>query len=469
VEIEPAVLRAAPLLESLNRGVLRDPRVHVVLEDARTFLLTTREQFDVIISEPSNPWIAGVATLFTDEYYREARARLAPGGMFVQWVQAYSLFPDDFRMVLATLAPHFAKASLWRGESSDYVLVGLTEDRPLRLDRLHLAWELAAVRADLEQLGLRRPEGLLAFHRLDNTDLRRLLAGAPRNTDDHTRLEYNAPRALLATGIEDKNRSQVWQARSGMVPQDVKLENEYAALQAAAETLLELEELDDAEKFVDELVDAPETAPLLLLRGRLALARSLYTRAHDAFERALQLDPALLPALLGMGTVARKRFQLDSAELIFRQVLARQPRSADALEGLFHVARSRQRWTDAAEWRIRLIDVKGKAAAEDFKQLGEVNFQAGNLTAAEGNFRKLLALEAHSYSAHRNLGEIQTLRKDWEAARPLLEFVVRFNPDTEAKVYSLLATTYQQLGRAGDAAAIRAKGRRIFPGDSGLK
>src|SRR5207253_11218257 len=73
VEIEPAVIRAAPYLETLNRNVLSDPRVHVIFDDARNFLLTSREKYDLIISEPSNPWIAGIATLFTDEYYAAVR------------------------------------------------------------------------------------------------------------------------------------------------------------------------------------------------------------------------------------------------------------------------------------------------------------------------------------------------------------------------------------------------------------
>ncbi len=112
VEIEPAVINAAPFLISLNRNVLSDPRVHVIFDDARNFLLTTREKYDLIISEPSNPWIAGVATLFTDEFYAGARRALAPGGKFVQWLQSYSLAPADLKMVVATLAPSLRRRHL---------------------------------------------------------------------------------------------------------------------------------------------------------------------------------------------------------------------------------------------------------------------------------------------------------------------------------------------------------------------
>jgi spermidine synthase len=108
----------------LNRGTLADPRLHIFLDDARNFLLTSNEQYDLIISEPSNPWIAGVSALFTREFYANARLHLRPGGIFVQWVQSYLLQPEDLRMILATFVPHFAQVSMWRGAASDYALMG---------------------------------------------------------------------------------------------------------------------------------------------------------------------------------------------------------------------------------------------------------------------------------------------------------------------------------------------------------
>ena len=468
-EIEPAVIRAASLLESLNRGVLRDPRVRVVLEDARTFLLTTREQFDVIISEPSNPWIAGVATLFTDEYYREARARLRPGGMFVQWVQAYSLYPQDFRMVLGTLAPHFAKSSLWRGESSDYVLVGLAEPRQLSLERVRAVWNIPTLRSDFERLGIHQPEGLLAYHRLDDVDLRAMIGDTVKNTDDHTRLEYNAPRALLESGIEDKNREEVWKHRTAPIARDAEIANPNETLVAMAETMLTLEETDDAEKFVEALEREDATYRLEMARGQLAYQRSKYVTAKNHFQQALTLDTNSVEPVVQLGMVARKNFDWPNAEMLFRQVLHRQPNHLGALDGLFFVERSRQRYLQAAQMRERLAAARGGPNHDDLKHLGEVYLQAGDWARAEQNFRELLEREPHSYSAHRNLGEMLLVRKDLAAARPHLEFVVRFNPDNEAKVYTLLASLYEQQHEPALARAILQKGRRIFPNDTTLK
>jgi len=158
VEIEPAVIHAAPYLGSLNRGVLSDKRVHIVFDDARNFLLTSRQKYDLIVSEPSNPWIAGVATLFTDEFYSAARQHLAPGGMFVQWVQSYSLDPADLRMIMATFARHFPEATLWRGEETDLLLLGRTDTAPIQFNHLRALWQNQALRTDLESIDVREPD-----------------------------------------------------------------------------------------------------------------------------------------------------------------------------------------------------------------------------------------------------------------------------------------------------------------------
>ncbi|MCC7146250.1 MAG: fused MFS/spermidine synthase [Phycisphaeraceae bacterium] len=467
VEIEPAVIRAAPLLESLNHGVLHDPRVKVVLEDARSFLLTTRAQYDLIISEPSNPWIAGVATLFTDEYYREARARLAPGGIFVQWVQAYSLFPEDFRMVLNTLTAHFAKATLWRGEWVDYLLVGQTDPEPFTFDHLRAVWDHPPLQADFKRLGMSRPEGLLAFHRLDDVDVRKLIGAVPKNTDDHTRLEYNAPLALLAKGMESKIRDLVWAQRTSAWPRDVRIEDPNVALLAAAETLVKLAELDDAEKFLRGLSEAPDSAALALVRGRALAARGQFDAAMVYFNRALELDPDSLDAVQEIGAVAFKQRNFLTAERMFRQVLTHRPKDLAALDGLFQLERERENYASALEIRSQMAAVKGQADAGDLRLSAEICVKMRDYPAAEKYFRQLLTVEPYSYAAHRHLGEMLVERKDWEGAREMLEFVVRFKPDIESKVYRLLATAYENLGRSADADAVLAKGQRIFP-DSGI-
>jgi spermidine synthase len=463
VEIEAGMIRAAEYLRPLNRDVLKDPRVRVVIDDARNFLLTTRERYDVIISEPSNPWIAGVAALFTEEFYREARARLNPGGIFVQWVQAYSLFPEDFRMVLATFVPQFPQATLWRGEPPDYLLVGQTRQTPLTLERLRRLWSNAAIRGDMESLGMRAPEALLAFHRLDDADLRRLASSPYRNTDDRTLLEYHAPRALLASGLEDKNRQMIWEHRTTYLSDIVQLEDKQAAHLSAAQALVAIED-DDAVYFMETLPEPQSpSAEFELLRGRYRLNLRDPGGARQAFERALQLDPKLLEAAWGLGESARQQLDLDLAELMFRQVLARNPKHAASLLGMMRVKRTREKWEEAIHWQRQYLEATPEPKAEDYARLGELLMRVGRSEDAGQEFSKALQIDPYNYAAHRNLGEMFREQRQWQRALEHFEFSVRFHPDMDPLLYVSLAEVYRALNRPQAAVDALRKGARIFP------
>jgi hypothetical protein len=276
VEIEPAVIRAAPYLESLNRNVLSDPRVHVIFDDARNFVLTAREKYDLIISEPSNPWIAGIATLLTDEFYLAARQRLAPGGIFVQWVQAYSLDPDDLRMILATFAPHFADVSLWRAEETDLLLLGRTDAAPLQFGRLRSLWQNQPLQKDFENIDIHQPDGLVAYYLLDDAAVRKLAEGNTLNTDDRPLLEYHAPQTLLTRGLSDSNQELITQARTGPLPANLAPSEVQHALEAGAATALDLSDAANAKDFLGALESQPESAARYIAEGRFACCKAPY-------------------------------------------------------------------------------------------------------------------------------------------------------------------------------------------------
>ena len=96
-----------PQFAEFNRKSYENPKVHIMYDDARNYMNVTRKQYDVIISEPSNPWIAGVASLFTSEFYERAAQVLKPDGVFAQWIQLYELDPEDLRMILREVQDKF--------------------------------------------------------------------------------------------------------------------------------------------------------------------------------------------------------------------------------------------------------------------------------------------------------------------------------------------------------------------------
>ena len=199
-EIEPAIARVAQECALLNHNVLAHPKVHVAFNDAREVVQTTRRQYDLIASEPSNPYRAGVASLYTRDFYEAARQRLKPGGLFVQWLQGYEIDIPTVRMVLATLHGVFPHVEVWEAKPDDLVLVCSADPLSYDLARLQSRVELPAVREAL-RVGWRttRVEGVLA-HYVAGEKYVAAVAQQPAaevNTDNQNLLEYSFARSIV--------------------------------------------------------------------------------------------------------------------------------------------------------------------------------------------------------------------------------------------------------------------------------
>lgn len=196
IEISPEVIEASKYFAVENRGVLFDSKLRLHYADARNFLLTTPRRWDVIISEPSNPWISGIANLFTREYFELAAARLRPGGLMAQWFQGYGMSSDDLRSLTRTFQDVFPAVTIWSPQPGDLVLVGGGESYALDLDRLTVFAETPAGYQDLFTAGWTGPDSLLRTLVLDFEAAASYGLGAPLNTDNHPRVEFNAPKSL---------------------------------------------------------------------------------------------------------------------------------------------------------------------------------------------------------------------------------------------------------------------------------
>jgi len=204
VEIERAVIRAAPLFADINRDVLHDPRVRLIEDDARSALQRTREPYDVIVSEPSNPWIAGIAALYTPEYFRIAKSRLKPDGVFAQWVQTYRVPVGVVAVVVKNMREVFPHVEMWFANASDLIVIASNE--PIHWDFTRVQAQLAAGTATrhamLEWLEVDRPSLLLGRFLLGDSGTAALARTAKfGHTDNQPTLEFVAARGLLATGL----------------------------------------------------------------------------------------------------------------------------------------------------------------------------------------------------------------------------------------------------------------------------
>src|SRR5262249_53985319 len=139
---------------AFNNQVLTNPKLLVAVEDAKSFLQLADQNYDVIISEPSNPWMAGVAAVFSREYYESCAARLRQDGIIAQWMHTYETTDETLSLVLRTFLSVFPYASIWQPAVGDLILVGSA--RPLHVDLEATSRRFAepAVRSDLARVGL---------------------------------------------------------------------------------------------------------------------------------------------------------------------------------------------------------------------------------------------------------------------------------------------------------------------------
>jgi spermidine synthase len=179
---------------------VNDSRVEIVYDDARHYVLTTRETFDVITSDPIHPWVAGAATLYTREYFEHVKARLNPGGVVTQWVPLYESTEESVRSVVGTFLDVFPNGTLWRnddvtGRGYDMVMVGRLDERPIDIDRWReriSSLPYLAVEESLAAVGYGSVLDVLATHSGRGPDLGGWVAGAEINTDRNLRLQYLA-------------------------------------------------------------------------------------------------------------------------------------------------------------------------------------------------------------------------------------------------------------------------------------
>ncbi len=199
-ELEPLVPKiAAAYFSEENFGVTHDPRTRIIFDDARHYILTTPEKFDVITSDPIHPWVKGSATLYSREYFELVKSHLNPGGIVTQWVPLYESDTSTVQSEIATFFRVFPDGTIWsndqHGTGYDLVLLGQAGPTKINLDEIEsrLAQPgYAALAGSLEEVGFKSVTDLFATYAGQARDLAPWLKDAQINNDRNLRLEYLA-------------------------------------------------------------------------------------------------------------------------------------------------------------------------------------------------------------------------------------------------------------------------------------
>ena len=200
VEIEPAMVEGAKLFGDRVSRAYTDPRSHIVIDDAKAHFAGSGRRYDLIISEPSNPWVGGTASLFSDEFYAFVPGQLNDGGLFVQWLQLYEITPQLVSSVLDGLVDHFSDVRAYLANDSDLIIVATPKGK---LPELNAGiFEHPALRAELARVGVHDLDDLRDTYAMGDAALRAYpaLYPSPRHSDYYPILTLRAPVARFQQG-----------------------------------------------------------------------------------------------------------------------------------------------------------------------------------------------------------------------------------------------------------------------------
>lgn len=319
VEISPEVMRAARFFEHVNHRVLDSPRARVILDDARSYLLFTRESYDIIISEPSNPWMAGMGALFTREFFHLMRARVTERGLVAQWFHSYNMPLRDLKTLLRTFHSVFPHAFLWALTENDLLLIGAKDPTfDLDLERIERNFHRAQVKEDLRRLEIVDLYALLSLYVMHDDDLGRFAQGAPLHTDDHPILEFSSPRAMHAQTSRPNLHALLEFPRTLPLPRAVQQAQHRATW----------------ESFQS--------------KGRMYERAESFAEAFREYRRALEQNPRAREALEGLRRVARTREERAEAGALYERLVRDDPQNLDARLALAAWYEQEQRYEDCS-------------------------------------------------------------------------------------------------------------------------
>jgi spermidine synthase len=409
VELEPAVIEASHRFEDVNNKPLDDPRLRLVSNDGRNFIYTTDEKFDVIVSEPSNPWVTGVANLFTLEYFKRGAERLRDDGLFSQWLQIYEMAPEDVRTLIATFRAAFPQVYLFRGAEGDLMLLGSKSERRLNLSNLSAHLQDSRISADLKRVGTTRASDIISRFYLGPAEITSLSAGAKLNTDDNALIEFNAPRRVgTAEETVARNLKQlISYAASPLGYLDQGSMNGSAQLLTeAALGAVKRNDIERAEQFVNYSLEFGETAQAHSVLGELRLARGDEAGAVESWQAALVLDPGHFFTLIDLGKLYLTKQDLPRSIPYLDRAIEADPASARAhhLRGLAYQANG-----DSAhavmEYRKALPDAQYTHSVQTFYlNFGTALMQAGLYSEASQMLEEFTKLAPNDFEGHFQLG-----------------------------------------------------------------
>jgi len=502
VEISPEVVTASHYFDHVNYKILEDPRIELIIEDGRNHLALTDRRYDVIISEPSNPWIAGISDLFTQEFFQLCRRRLNPEGIACVWIHSYNIEDKTFRSILHTFHTVFPYCTVWESSLGvDFLLIGSQEKISLDYKTL-LGWlQDEGIRSDLRRINIKDAVDLLAHFVMDEAKVATyvLAPGVRIHTDDNALVEFSAPRSLynedtriaLMEGInglrdeglpfltwsggdpeelsEVKGRvARLIRAKRHIADGNIYLDGgntELAIAEFEKAISLDFEELSTMEKYVEFLAyvymgqgrnsDAigvldkalsirPDNTKAMINKGIIYFRMNDHQKAEQFFQKALATDSACTDAYLQLGYLYLIKRGYQQALSLFNQLLHLEPENVQAYLYLGETYKALGETQKAIQAWQKSIDLQPTLAIAHI-ELGNAYFEMGDFEAAEREWQQVLAEKGIDITTHLvNLGTLHFQSKQYDKAIQTWQKAIDLKADDSLIHYNIALAYYQQ-------------------------
>jgi tetratricopeptide (TPR) repeat protein len=451
VEISPEVVKASDFFKTENRNALADPRTHLIIGDGRSHLALSNQNYDVIVSEPSNPWIAGVSSLFTKEFFESAKARLTPGGIICQWANAYNVSQEDLKSIIATFRSAFPDGSVWLVGGDDVLLLATQDPLGPALSRLADRMTRPEVAADLKSIGVVDAFSIASLQVGDARTLGAFTAGSRIFTDDHLPLEFTAPREL-----HNPSAGKNGAALRGLATLQIKWPDpEMAAARHNRAAMLARADHHELaiEDYLDALLYDPHDATALEGLVKSALITHKSSEVLDRLSVRLLSNAVHGPQYLAdsvEGKIARSKLlaadaKRDEAIAIAREAAANSPAGLEQLASLFADSADTVQ-LDATVAALRKV-APNRASTEYYAAAAA--FLHGDANAAVASAQKAIAIDPNYAPTYDLIGAAYTKLNQIEPARQAFKKSMSFDAHD--------STAYENLGvlelNAGNHAA----------------
>jgi predicted membrane-bound spermidine synthase/Tfp pilus assembly protein PilF len=459
---------------SRHSSVLEDPRVRVIPTDGRNYVLATPKYYDVITAEPSNPWIAGIANLYTREFYQVIKSKIKDDGIFGQWFHNYSMSPDDFRMVFRTFSEAFPYVSLWSMKESDFLLVGSKRPQVFNYKALKSIYEHnPTLRSDLDYLGLSDVYAVQGFYRMGREAMLEFSKGADINTDDGAELEFSAPKNLRRPTTTLNQRLMApylvdmapW-LKNGRPPEVSEamhhyyLAESYSASAANDRALKELEQairldpknpkfyLLQAKVFLDQDKSSEGAAAMSkaldldrdTVNQVLAMSDELYlSEAKEVYGKIIGLGSREVLPYLGLGNIALHGGDLKEAEKWFTPAREMQPEQPAVLLAWGRLVAAQARKEQNPQQRNKMFEqagqllersrAKGEESATLYSELGAVYWRLSMWDKAAQSYEQALRMRRRNNNWRLALGNAYAQLGKLRQAELKYREVLALSPD----------------------------------------